>query len=164
MVAYGPHGKISESWFGSTAPTTKNVGTASTWVGGVFDFAGPGRIFGFRAYRLAGADQCPVAALWTGFQLLRAYNFRDVTVGADGWTQCWIRPSFRINVSTSYAIAILFPGGHYSRTNTRFASGPVTVNGIVRSLGFQSTVLAPWTTSFTSNTNANGIDILWQAD
>lgn len=164
-MAYGPHGRLAESWFGANAPTTLNVGTAATWVGGVFDFGVNGRVFGFRAYRLAGSDVAPVVVWFdTSGELLRATSFRDIVIGADGWQQTWLRPSHRINTAHTYRLFVLFPQGHYSRNNAAFASGAVTHSNITRSAGFQSTNIAPWLTTLTTNTNANGIDVLWQAD
>lgn len=158
------HGAPQVSWWGATAPTTVNTGTSSTWVGVEFEVTQPGRVFGFRAWMIAGGVGPPVAYLWVANGIfLCAKGFKDVSYPA-GFAQTWVHPTVRLVPSTLYRVAILYVGGHFSRTASALAGGNVTHGHITFAQSFQSTSLTPFNGTPTFNTNANAVDILWQPD
>jgi hypothetical protein len=158
-----PHGTPSASWWEAGVPTSQIALAALTYVGVHLSFANAGRIFGFRAYLAAGDPNYHWCLLWnygTG-QLLAAKAMYDMTQVADGWRQCWIHPTVGVNNSDTYMLAILF-GTHYYRSNARLSGGTVTFNGIQFINSFQSTGISPPSVTPTPNSNANGVDVLFQ--
>jgi hypothetical protein len=162
----GAHGQLAESWWGATHPATGPVGTSTTYVGQNLDFTADGRIFGFRAYRENGSGDSGWALFWNlSGALLKAIEFRDVSItGGDRWQNAWCHPTVRIDPAEHYFVVVLFSGGHYFRTNSIITGGGVTHGHIVFGDGFQTTNINPPRTTATSNTNANGVDVLFQAD
>lgn len=164
MPTFGAHGKLAESWWGTNTPTTGPVGTASTWVGVTLEFSVPGRIFGLRAYEelSTSAVQYGILAGATD-TVIRCAPFPQPNAGANGWVQTWFRPTFRVTVGTTYKIGVLFINAHYFRNNTALVA-PVTRNGISFVSSFQSTAINWFLTVPSSNSNANAVDVLFQAD
>ena len=169
MVTFGPHGKKHESWWGATVPPTGPVGTSATWVGWNFGINQDGRLAGFRRYMDAGEDGGCIAVLVSNstFTLLAANTYAGNGVGfsAAGWRNMWLRPWVRLSQSGDYSLGIYVPTGHIYRQNNAWSGGFVTHNNIDLVHGFQSSSLS-WATGTTPtyNANANGIDILFQAD
>lgn len=161
----GGHGKLSDSWWGSAGPATQVTVAALTWVGATYSPTVAGRLFGFRAYVSTGAQTPGFVIFWDKFshQVLTTKNFVQQNAGADGWFQCWARPSLRLVVGTQYSVAACFPTS-YHRSNTAIPGGGLTQNGLKLIESFQSTAVSPAFTAPTTNTNRNGVDLLFQAD
>ena len=157
------HGKRATSWW-STNPATGPVGTANTWVGIHFGLTAPGRMAGCRQYVDNAVDGNWYGVLFdiVGLKVLRSWAWRPraSTVGAH-WHQQWFRPWCRLDPAGDYWLAVTFPGGHYYRTNSIVLAGAgLTHNNIHYSDSWQSTVMFPFGTAVTYNTNANAIDPL----
>ena len=153
------HGAPAVHSFGATNPTTL-IGTANTYVGGIFQLNAAGRLFGLRMWRPASDVQAHWAHVIdaSNDQLLRSACFMDVAQGATaGWQQLWLRPVLRMDTSKAYRIYVAYPGGNgYRITN---GSGGVNHNGIIYHNGFQQTGFDP-TVSPSTNSHANGVDLL----
>lgn len=138
---------------------------AFSYVGANINFLVPGRCCGFRVYVVTGAVQPVWAILWdtTTGVTMRAYQFRgDVPTAANKWLQAWFRPWLRVDTAHTYRLGVLM-GSAYRRSVGALAS-PVTHNNIQFTNGWQSTSLYPPGTTITNNTNANGVDVLFQPD
>jgi hypothetical protein len=85
-------------------------------------------------------------------------------VSPNDWSQTWLRPWLRIDTSHTYYVMQQFSVGLYFRNTNALAGGPVTRNGITFQQSFQTTQLYPLKTAPTLNSNANAIDVLFQAD
>lgn len=164
-VAGNRHGRFASSWWGSTTPPNGPFATANTWVGVEMQFTVDGIVAGFRAFRPGGMAG-PYAIFWSneGPELLVAYTFKDVAITPDTWQNLWFRPYLRIDTAKTYRLAVMYPGGQYSRQ-----TGILTVPGVVHNqirftLGFQTTSLYPPTATISTNTNANGVDALFYPD
>jgi hypothetical protein len=157
------HGTQATSWWSATAPPTNVTLSAVSWVGGVFQILAAGRICGFRVWLGGGQSMSPVFAMWD-YSTDQLYTARGAVQysGAGGWAQLWIRPWVRPTISDLVSIACVM-SNEYRRQNTALAS-TVTHGDIAFVKSFQSTSLSPWQVSPTYNTNANGIDLLFQAD
>lgn len=166
MVAYGPHGRISDSWWGSAVPATGPVGTASTYVGLRLSFTAPGRVMGFRAYRDANSSNSGQVLFWdTAGIMLGAVMLKDVLITPSArWQNVWVRPSIRISTSADYHLGVMFQGAHYYRRNTYLSGGPVAVGHITVENGWQSTTADVTHATPSYNTNANAVDVLFQPD
>ncbi len=159
------HGKPAVSWWGATAPPTFVSLGAATYIGVGFQITVAGRIMGMRLYLEGGWGNSKWGLLWDqdAIALQRVARFR--MDGADPgtvWRQAWFRPWFRPTIGTNYRIAVMMANA-YGRHNTQLAS-PVTNNGLKFISSFQSTAINPVVVSITTNTNANGVDVLFQAD
>ena len=161
------HGIKAVDWWGSSAPTTGPVGTATTWAGVILQFTVPGRVAGFRYYKneFQNSSKWFVFGLQAGLQVERI-DLYDAQGGnpADGWVQVWRRPWRRIVTGSNYRLGVLFQGGHYWRSNSALAVFPVTHNGIAFYSGWQSTAIDPINANPSGNTNANGVDVLFYPD
>jgi hypothetical protein len=124
-----------------------------------------GRLCGMRQWIPSGVSVVRWGILWnssTG-KILRAYDFNGaVTLPSNNWMNLWFRPWVRINTTDNYRVAMLV-GTAYHRTNTALTV-PVTNNGIQFISSFQSTTIDVVAATLTTNTNANGVDVLFQAD
>lgn len=164
-MAYGPHGKQADSWWGAATPTAHVSLGALSYVGVTLQFAVPGRIAGYRVYMSSGTSGAFWGILWdvTSGHVVRVWNFRkDVTIPSNAWYQTWFRPWVRIDTTHGYRLAVL-QGNGYQRTASALGSGLAHGN-ITMLNSFQSTSIDPSSVSLTTNTNANGIDVLFQAD
>jgi hypothetical protein len=160
-----PHGKQASSWWSTTTPATFVALAAITWIGTTANFTSSGRLAGVRVWNPSGDPQPRIGLIWdaTTLKCLRSVVFRqDVTIAVDTWLQAWFRPWFRVDTTHGYRVAILMGGG-FRRNNAALVS-PVTANGIQLLNSFQSTSVSPADASITTNTNANGVDFLFQAD
>ncbi len=160
-----PHGAQASNWWGSTAPTSGLVATGE-WVGVRFRATAAGRIAGFRAYLHTADSGTHIGVLvdFTTTNPLRAVLFFTTPPTADGWRNVWFRPWFRVTVGHDYVVFVLFTGGNWRRTVGALASA-VTHGVITFVAGLVTTQLDPANSSgWTSSTNANGVDILFQAD
>lgn len=164
-MAYGKHGTLATSWWSLATPVTHVVLAARSYVGATFQFTAPGRICGFSAYVSSGTTPPNWGIIWdtnTG-KVVRSAPFRqDVTAPNNVWFQTWMRPWLRIDTSHGYRLIVLMGNG-YQRTNTALGTG-VTHGVITMANCFQSTAIDPSGTTITTNTNANGVDVLFQAD
>jgi hypothetical protein len=160
-----PHGAQAVSWWTASAPVTFVSLSATSWIGVTFKLTALGRIAGMRMYIPSGETAPAWGVIYdlNNFSPLRAVVFRqDVTPPVNGWMNAWFRPWLRINTTDSYRVMIQ-QGGGYSRTNTALAS-TVTHNHVSFLNSFQSTSLYPPGATITTNTNANGVDVLFQPD
>jgi hypothetical protein len=159
------HGDTTPSWWSGAAPPTFVSLSALTYVGAQVSFTVPGRIFGFSIYVLAGTgnDHWVVFSDTSSQTLYVVKHWKDFTIGAsDRWLNTWIHPTFRVDTTLTYRVAIL-TGTAYFRWGSRLAS-PRTQNHITFLNGFQTTSIDPNAASPTFNTNANGVDVLFQPD
>jgi len=157
------HGPKSVSWWDTTAPVTSVANSTNTWVGNTLKFAVAGRVFGFRYYSVFGSGSRHWAVLnnqSTG-KLLVVKDFKDFLPPGPAWVQTWIHPTLKVNTSDLFELAVSFPSHPYARTNAALASF-VTHNNIIFQNGFQSTVWDMLSVSLVTNTNANGVDVLFQ--
>lgn len=81
---------------------------------------------------------------------------------ANEWLQAWFRPWLRVDTTSVYRVAVLCVSG-YQRQNSALTSS-VVHNSIRFLSSFQTTSINPVGASITSNTNANGVDILFNPD
>lgn len=154
--------EIALNWWDNNTPTTQNVGTGTTWVGGIFQFTHPGRVAGLRCWRKTESSEAGWGIIWTnGPQTQRAYSFLDVLQGAAHFQNLWLRPWWRVPLNTDVWIAILYVGGQYARNNGALIPNPVERNYIRFHNSFQTTALWPPGAAFTPNQNANAIDVLF---
>lgn len=79
------------------------------------------------------------------------------------WHHLWFGKPIRIVVGDTYRLAAVFVGGGFYRTNAALTS-PVTRNGIQFLNSWQTTSLDIGNAILTTNTNANALDVLFQAD
>lgn len=161
----GGHGKLCDTWWGATAPPTLVTVAALTWVGLSFSPTVNGRFMGFRAYVSSSAQSPGFAILWDKFGhiVLATKMFVNQTPGSALWLQCWSRPAVRLVIGTQYSLAACFSTS-YHRSNTAIPGGGVAQNGINLIESFQSTAVSPAFTAPTTNTNRNGVDVLFLAD
>ncbi len=160
-----PHGTQAVSWWDSTTPPTNVALAAASWVGVGFQLGRTGRIAGMRQWVESGVSSVRWGLIWnsTTGKLLTVAAFRsDVALPVNAWYQTWFRPWVRINTSDNYRIAVLMYTG-YHRTGAALVV-PVTHNGVQFISSFQTTALDPVAAAITTNTNANGVDILFQQD
>jgi hypothetical protein len=161
------HGKTAESWWGSTVPATlvTNSGNA-IYVGTKLKVNVPGRIMGFRQYRI-GTEPPHIRFALLGLNpshLLACKGFFDGTAPAsNAWLQTWLRGAFRPVVGTIYDLVVLYGSGNYFRTNAALVA-PVTHGNITYSNGYVISNINALEVALTLNTNANGVDILFQPD
>lgn len=138
---------------------------ASTYIGVGFRLAVAGRIAGIRAYIGSGVLQPEWGLIWNidAPGAIRVYHFRqDVSAPAGGWMNTWFRPWVRYAIGDTLRVAVLM-GQAYRRNNGALAS-PVTHSDITYIASFQTTAINPILVSPSSNTNANGVDVLFQPD
>lgn len=160
----GTHGQRALTWWGATVPPTRVTLAASTFIGVAFNVAVPGRIFGFSTYLTSADNNDQWAVLWNHDtqKLQRVKEFFNIAQGAsNGWRNTWVRPTFRAVPGTNYYLGVLM-GTAYFRQVAALATA-VTHNSIQFTNGWQSTAIDPLGVT-TLNTNANGVDILFQAD
>lgn len=164
MATLGAHGKVADSWWGASTPVTTPAGTTNTYVGVELEFDVPGRVMGFRVWRPTGHVSGGFVLFFTAtHELLVAKQLFDDVQPAAGWKQCWIRPTYRISTTESYCVAWYCAGGGWKRTNTIITSD-VVHNNIRFKRSFQSTSIDVVNVVRTTNTNANGVDVLFQPD
>jgi hypothetical protein len=92
-----------------------------------------------------------------------AGRYLQLAAHAAQWNQVWLHPNFRPTVNQDYAVLALFVGGGFYRTNNALVS-PVTRTGIRFVSSFQVNSLDLRAATFTENTNANAVDILYLPD
>jgi hypothetical protein len=159
------HGAPTPSWWSATAPATSVANATNTWVGNTLKFTVPGRVWGFRYYSVFGSGSRHWAVIndQTTGKLLFVKSFMDFLPPGPAWVQAWCHPTIRINTTDLYEVAVSFPSHPYARTNGALGSF-VTHNGITFQNGFQSTVWDLLSVSLVTNTNANGVDVLFRPD
>jgi hypothetical protein len=129
-------------------------------------FTVPGRVQGIRFYDAWGGEGSTLVVMmdWATTRMYRlAGKYHQLASHAAQWNNVWIHPNFRPTVNTDYAILALYIGGSFFRNNAALAS-PVTRTGIRFVSSFQSTSLDLASATFTENTNANAIDVLFLPD
>jgi hypothetical protein len=159
------HGVQATSLWSVTAPSTLVTNAANTWVGLVVTFPAPGRVVGFRNYRTSSTGSVHWGQLInrTTLTLLACHGFMDDALTTSRWQNVWIHPWIRINTTDTFYVAVAYPASNYYRTASALTS-PLTNGGITAVHGFQSTVWDLSSASPTTNANANGVDLLFQAD
>jgi hypothetical protein len=165
LPSYGPHGRLADSWWTSTVPPTAVALAAESYVGVTFNVAVAGRLFGFRAYLLTGVFAPAWGVLWdttTGSIVYARHFFQQSVAPGPIWYQQWMRPTLRMVLGHNYRLAVLM-GGQYARQNAALV-GPVTHTNIQFVNSFQSTAIEPHQATIVTNTNANGVDVLFQPD
>lgn len=157
-------------WDGHAAPTTGPTGTTTTWVGVTAQFTVPGRVFGISMYdgvAAPSAENYTIAVLTPDGGLYPAQTAAVMKLLAPNvaakWHHLWFHKPIRIATATDYLIAAIYIAGGLYRTNTALAA-PVTRNGITFKNSFQLTSLDINGAALVTNTNANAVDVLFQAD
>lgn len=152
------------TWWGATTPTTGVTLSAFTWVGIAFQVTIPLRLYGFRWYA-ALTNPVDAVVCWdigVSHPILTAVRFKYAgTPIADNWTYQYVRPHELLEVGHTY-YACVQAWVQYFRTPSASAHLPVTRNNIIMMQGFQTTAANPAEASITTNTNANGLDIIAQ--
>lgn len=161
------HGKVAVDWWQAANPATGPLGTGAQWVGVTFSLLVAGRIAGIRFYVATGNDAAQRCSLFD-FPVTTEHRCvwarERVSKAAAGWQQVWFRPWLRVTLDPyQYRAAVLFPAGGFFRNNA-VLGGPIVHNNIQFANSFQSTSLIPELAAITTNTNANGIDILFYPD
>lgn len=164
-----PKRKQSNSWWGSTVPTTGPTGAATTWVGQVLKFTVPGRINGIRLYDAVSATGDTFLAAIVDDTLspskyVATKALYPTASQAARWHDLWFHPWVRVDTTHTYWVAVLYRGGGFFRTNSALAAGAVTHNDVQFINGFQSTTLSLADVALTTNTNANAVDVLFYPD
>lgn len=160
------HGATALTWWaGATPPTTVTL-AANTYIGTRLQFTVNGRVAGFSIYRRANEEGHWYALMWDEATSLivatKRFRHYSPSPTSGQWRNEWFRPWFRVDTTATYRLAVMV-ANDYQRTNAALAA-PVTVNGIKYIAGFQSTSVAPNLVAATTNTNANAVDVLFQAD
>lgn len=160
------HGQPALSWWGASAPPTQVTISAHQYIGAVFQVDTPGRLFGFRYYRLAGNSNGPWAVFWdtSALKLICAKSFFDAPPAANGWQQTWIRPTIRLDDTHFYNLAILGASQYFRFTNHLPSGGNIDNNHIQMYNGFTVNTADPTAASLTLTQHANGVDLLFQPD
>ena len=158
------HGKLAQSWWAGAPPTFVSI-AAATYVGVTFIPGVAGRIMGLAIF-LDASDNTQHWAILEDHTLQStraARSFFPIQQGASaGWRNLWLRPSIRVIVGHQYRLHCL-TNGSYHRQNAALTS-PVTHNNLQFINSFQTTAIDPVVVTITTNTNANGVDVLFQAD
>lgn len=136
---------------------------ARTWIGVDFTINVPGRMFGARVYCFAGDGGGHIAMLLDNTGKPLAVQHFWVSPLPVGWLQLWFRPVIRYSTTITYRLYVLMSNG-YQRSTSGLASPPVTSNNVSLYRGVQTTSIYPPSVSPTTNTNANGVDILYIPD
>jgi len=159
-----PHGRRADSWWGAGVPVTEVTLSAFTYIGITFTTDVPGRLFGARLFEVTETSP-HWCLLWqtndTG-NVLAAKTFRLDVAPVSDWRQTWFRPVVRIVNGMTYRLCVL-SSQRYKRTTNALTS-PVTHNHIQFLKGWQTTSLVPPQATITENSNANGVDVLFQPD
>lgn len=156
------HGDPASSWWGNTAPPTVVALGAVTWTGIFFTVTAALRIAGFRVYSPGSRTGNRFAMLWnqTDDSIMSVYCWKDGTSPASpSWEQAWCRPWQHCVTGKTYGLAVRNDQDYYR--HNAFLGTPVTVGKITFVSSFQSTAIDPMTVSLTTNTNANGVDVLY---
>jgi hypothetical protein len=162
----GPHGKIAESWWGTTTPVTNSSGTTPIWNGIQMKFTAPGRVAGFRHYlqfQDIGGSLGYFADDPTG-TILGAFHWHPRATGLAAWHQCWMRPWARVNTTDDYFLYVMYSSGRHWDTASSFSGGPVTHGHITFMKGWTQTGSQPFSGIPTFDNNAYGVDVLFQPD
>ena|SRR5689334_21301477 len=160
------HGTPAVSWWNGSNPASGPVGTSNIWVGHDIDFDVPGRVMGFAMYRTANDIHDHWALLWNeNAAPLVVKLFWALTAWPSlGWQNAHIfRSPIRVTVGANWHFAVNFPGGGYYRTVGALTNS-VRHNHINFQRGFTNTGWDPPNGGNTTDTNAKGIDILFQPD
>jgi hypothetical protein len=159
------HGGETPSWWGATTPATSVANSAQLYVGNFVKFTVPGRVFGIRWYYASGITPSKWGILVDrdSVILLSVRHFKPASLTAGTWQNTWIHPTIRIDTSHTYAVAALFLGTPYTRTNNLLTS-PVTHNNIQFLHGFQTTNGELTNVIATETNHANGVDVLFSPD
>jgi hypothetical protein len=160
------HGRWRDSWWTTNTPTTGPTGTSTTWIGVRLTFTVAGRVQGIRFYDAWGGQGSTLVVMmdWATTRMYRMAGFyHQLALHSAQWNNVWIHPNFRPTVNTDYAILALFVGGGFYRNNAALTS-PVTRTGIRFVSSFQVNSLDLGSATFTENTNANAVDVLYLPD
>ena len=133
-------------------------------MGVTLQFTANGRVFGFRQAASQGDLKHGFFLLWDTQPLLHsAKDMRDVGWPFSvAWKQTWIHPSYRVDTTKTYRLAVM--------TNTVYFNTPgglssaVTVGHIKFLNSFQTTLVNPMFGTITTNTDLNGVDVLFSPD
>jgi hypothetical protein len=159
------HGTKALSFYDNGPVNVQQSLSATSWIGVSFDVTQAGRFFGLACYFSAGDIPPRWGIIWdfTNSVLIACHMFNQSAQAATGWRRLWIHPTYRFTVGVNYRVAVL-KSANYWRTVNQLAGGGQTINHVHFQNSFQSTALDPVSTAIGTNTNANGVDILYQAD
>lgn len=166
------HGQQQVGWWdGHAAPAAGPIGTSTTWAGVSIKFTVPGRVFGLQLYD-ASAGTSPffgstyMVLISDGPGAGDKWTMAGLSFGgtvAAKWHHLWLPKPYRVVTTDTYRLAGVFLGGGFYRTNAALTSA-VTRNGIQFLSSWQTTSLDIGNATLTTNTNANALDVLFQAD
>jgi len=167
-----PHGRRADSWWGTIPsgpcnliPATRVTISVVTRIGIELVPQVAGRIMGIRYYIDSGQDP-PFEGMIVdraAVQYPRVYQFKwGVATTGTGWRNTWIRPALRAAAHQIFDVWVM-QSAFYWRTINEIAAGPVTRFNIKCNGSMQATGTLP-PAAPTLNTNANGVDILFQPD
>jgi hypothetical protein len=152
------------TWWAGAAPPTQVTLSAVSWVGAVFEVTSDTFLWGGSLYLPGGFAAQPIFALWEwtgGPSVLRVWSNKQLyTPGSNSWQNSWCNRKVALSAGTSYAIAAMAQHSYFRHNNQ--LTTPVTNNGIQMYNNFQSTNIAPWVSTPSGSTNANGVDVLVQ--
>jgi hypothetical protein len=158
------HGPLASSWWGATAPPTTVALGAVTWIGTTFQVTTALRMCGFRTYSPAFRSGDRFGLLWdtAGPTILRLTAWKDGSAGSSNlWEQTWLQRWAHLATGHTYALAVRSDADYFRHTAQ--LTSPVTIGSVKFIAGFQTTVIDPLTVTLTTNTNANGVDLLYYA-
>lgn len=135
-----------------------------TWVGVEFSTLVNGRIFGLSIYENSGSDASVMCLLWDKGLIipLAAKEAKQISPTPSGWLNCWFNRTVRVTSGTLLRFAFL-KTQHFLRITTGLATPQVHGN-IKFWSSFQNTSINPIQAAISTNTNLNGVDILFQPD
>lgn len=163
-MTFGHHHSHITSWWEANVPPTQVTTSAFTYIGGIFVPQTDGNVWGIRCY-LDGIFPAPYTSLFWEFNsqqciAVNQFSQKSWPGSINGWNQLWFPKRIPVSGGTQYRAAVLLTPGHYYRWNSHLGSGLIQ-NGIQYLNGFQSTSIYPPTSTITTNTNANGVDLLF---
>ena len=123
LVSADAAGAAPNTIFGSATPARVDSGDPNSVELGVkFSSEVAGSVTGIRFYKASTNTGTHIGSLWsTGGALLASATFTGES--ASGWQQVSFSKPVAINANTTYIAAYLAPKGHYSETESGFATG-----------------------------------------
>jgi hypothetical protein len=139
--------------------------SAFTYIGITFKVGVAGRLFGIAMYERGGVG----SAYWgivtheSDSVVVAAKHFDQSAMHAGGgWRRAWLHKAPRLVVGDFYRVAII-RNNEYQRTVGALAA-PVTHSDITYQSSWQTTSISGPLASISTNTNANGIDVMFYHD
>lgn len=158
------HGIKAVGWWTGLSTSTSRISLSTiTWIGAIFTVTSDVRLMGARINVPPSLTPQPVYAIW------ELYSNEFIRIGGnklpaiadpvnEKWCNHWYLPRGTLNHTKTYCIAVQMYSTYIRKGS--YLTAPITRNGITFQSGFQSTAVAPWLATITSNTNANAVDVL----